>query len=105
MTKNIIEIVSGYANGSRVKKIVLVVGDSSGVVGESIKMYFDIAAEGTICENADIEIEIIKSKLKCKNCGVLFEREPFSFNCGCGGEGEPTDIGREFYIKYIEVEN
>ncbi|MBZ9689107.1 hydrogenase maturation nickel metallochaperone HypA [Clostridium estertheticum] len=29
-----------------------------------------------------------------------------SFVCSdCGGMGQPTDIGREFYVEYIEVES
>ena len=85
-------------------QIDLVIGESSGVMGESLRMYFDIFAENTACEEAAIEIETIKPKLRCKACGEFFTRKPFSFECGCGGDGEPTDIGREFFIKSITVE-
>ncbi|MCL2479050.1 MAG: hydrogenase maturation nickel metallochaperone HypA [Treponema sp.] len=112
ITQNIIEVAARYANSGQytgpgkttVKKIALVIGEGSGVTGESIKLYFDIIAQGTICEDAVLEIENVKPMLKCKVCGRLFVRKPFSFECECGGEGEPTAIGREFYVKYIEVE-
>ena len=104
ITQGIIETVSKYANSAKVKKIALVIGESSGILGESILLYFDIIAENTVCENAVVEIETVKPLLKCKKCGAFFERKPFSFECVCGGEGEPTEIGREFYIKHIEVE-
>jgi len=104
LTQGIIEIAAKYAGNSTVKKIALVIGESSGILGESIRMYFDIIAENTVCGGADLEIENVKSMLECKKCGSLFERKPFSFDCVCGGEGEPTEIGREFYIKHIEVE-
>ena len=93
-----------HAGTRRIKKIVLVIGEASGIVGESIRLYFDIIAENTVCEGAALEIETVKPMLKCKTCGALFERKPFEFECVCGDEGFPTDIGREFYVKYIEVE-
>ena len=108
---DIIETATRYATAEagegesvRVKKIALVIGESSGIVGESIKLYFDLIAEGTTCADAVLEIESVKPMLKCKVCGKLFARKPFMFDCECGGEGEPTEIGREFYVKYIEVE-
>ena len=108
LTEGIIEVAARYAAGEgknvRVKKIALVIGEASGIVGESIQLYFDLIAEGSVCEGAALEIETVKPMLKCKTCGALFARKPFSFACECGGEGEPTDIGREFYVKYIEVE-
>ena len=104
LTQNIVETAIKSANNKKVKKIVLVIGESSGILDESIEMYFDEIAKDTVCEGAVIETEIVKSLVKCKTCGKFFERKPFSFECECGGESEPTNTGREFYIKYIEVE-
>ena len=107
ITRRIIEISEEYAlkNGANeVKKINLVVGDYSGYVYSSIILYFDIIAENTLCKNAKLSIKRIKPKLKCDSCGKLFIRKPFSFECTyCGGQGSPTEIGKEFYIKSIEV--
>ena len=88
-----------------VKKITLTIGEASGVAGESIKMYFDICAADSVCRDAEIEIESVAPMLECRSCGVFFKRRPFSFSCKCGGDGKPTDIGKEFFIKHIEVEN
>jgi hydrogenase nickel incorporation protein HypA/HybF len=75
-------------------------------VADSINLYFEIIAEGTLCEKAKLNIERVKPKLKCTRCGEYFERRPFSFECpSCKGEGEPTEIGKEFYLKSIEIKN
>lgn len=107
ITKRIIEIAEEYAdkNGAaQVTAINLIVGDYSGYVASSIELYFDIIAEGSKCEYAKLNIERVAPKLKCSKCGELFERKPFTFECPvCHGEGTPTDIGKEFYIKSIEV--
>jgi len=103
----IIEIAQEFAEKNQaedVKQINLVVGDYSGYVISSIELYFDIIAEDSLCKNAKLHIERVIPKLKCTKCGTLFVRKPFSFQCtNCDGEGEPTEIGKEFYIKSIEV--
>lgn len=111
LTQQIIRIVETRAKESgakRVSNIHLVVGEYSGVVADSILLYFDLISSGTLCENAVLNIKTVKPMLKCKKCGNLFERKPFTFSCtkeGCIGEGEPTEIGREFYVESIEVDD
>ena len=112
LTQNIIEIAERYAKEAlsgknkniNVKKIGLVIGEASGIAGEAVKLYFDIIAKNTVCEGAAVEIETVKAVVKCSVCGKLFTRKPFSFQCGCGGDALPTEAGREFYVKYIEVQ-
>ena len=104
LAESIINTAAQHASGAKVKQISLVIGETSGVMCDSLCMYFDIFAENTVCEGAAIEIETVKPKLNCKACGSLFIRRPFSFECPCGGQGRPTDIGREFYINSITVE-
>lgn len=108
ITENIIKIAGEHCSengGSRVTAIHLVIGDYCGYVGSSIQMYFDVISEGTLCEGARLEMTRVKPKLRCKSCGALFERKPLSFTCPtCGGDGEPSEIGKEFYIESIEIE-
>jgi len=107
VTAEIIRIAEKYAreNGAgAVRKINLVVGDYSGYLSECIDLYFGVIAEGTLCQGAALAIERVKPLLKCEGCGALFKRRPFSFSCPhCGGQGSPTEIGREFYVKSIEI--
>lgn len=109
ITEKIVKIAEDHCRengGTKVTKIHLVIGENSGIVGSSVQMYFDVITEGTLCEGAELEMTPVKPKLRCKSCGHLFVRAPFSFSCPeCGGDGEPTDIGREFYIDTIEVES
>jgi hydrogenase nickel incorporation protein HypA/HybF len=107
IAKHIVEIAQKAAleqGAHSVSRIMLVVGDATGYLADCIKLYFDLIAAGSICEGAEIEIERVKAKLRCETCGQLFERKPFSFDCPCGGQGLPTGIGQEFYVKAIEVE-
>ena len=107
ITRRIIEVAEEYAakhGAAAVKAINLIVGDYSGYVASSIELYFDIIAEGSACRNAKLNIERVVPKLRCSSCNELFVRKPYSFECPvCKGEGSPTEIGKEFYIKSIEV--
>lgn len=108
ITQQIIKIAEKYcveANAEKVTKVSLVVGEYSGFVGDSIQMYFDVISKETLCDGATIEMEYIKPKLKCPSCGNIFPKVSMTFACPeCGEDGEPTEIGKEFYIKEIEVE-
>jgi len=107
ITEQIVKIAEEHgqkARASKIERVKLVVGERSGYVSESIQMYFDVISKDTICEGAILEIETVKPKLKCPNCETLFERKPMRFDCpNCGTDGEPTDIGKEFYIDSIEI--
>lgn len=108
ITQHIIELAEKHCRengGSRVINVNLVVGDYSGYVGESVQMYFDVISEGTLCQGAACNIRHVEPKTRCSKCGKLFKRQLLSFECPyCGGQGEPTDIGKEFYIDTIEIE-
>lgn len=108
ITEQIIKIASEKAkehNARKVTRIALVVGESSGFIGESIQMYFDIISEDTVCEGASLEIETIKAKWLCPDCNIYYVHKPLSFACPeCGKDGVPTKIGKEFYVKDIEIE-
>ena len=42
---------------------------------------------------------------RCEKCGKLFKKQLLSFECPyCGGQGGPSEIGKEFYIDTIEIE-
>ncbi len=89
---------------SKVIKISLTVGESSGYTPDSIRMYFNDVSKGTICEGAAVEIESVPSMLKCPKCGEVFERRLMHYECPkCGEEGAPSEIGTAVVIESIEA--
>lgn len=93
------------AGKNKVTKIRIAVGEDSGYSGESISLYFEQLAAGTVCEGAEMAVDPVRTKLRCPQCGELFERKPFHFECPkCGTQGEPSEIGREVKIESIEME-
>ncbi|CUS77074.1 hydrogenase nickel incorporation protein HypA/HybF [Candidatus Kryptonium thompsonii] len=108
IAQSIIEIAENIAreNDSKaVKKIKVQIGEFSGVVKEALEFSFDIAKVGTIAENAELEIEIVKFKSICNFCGFVLETMN-DFNLFCPNCSEPMSIisGREMRVEYIEIE-
>lgn len=104
VTQSIIQIAEKRANEhqKKVTEVILVVGEYSGYLAECIELYFDILSEGTPLAGARLTIKKTEALLKCPSCGNLFKRKPFDFHCPkCQTDGEPTDIGREFYVESV----
>ena len=56
ITEQIVKIAEKHcreAEAEKVTKVKLVIGDYSGYVGDSVHMYFDLIAEGTLCEGGN----------------------------------------------------
>lgn len=106
-TESIVTIVNEEAKkhgAKRVKKVNLVIGEHTGFIGESISMYFDVIAKGTLASGAELVMRYIPAEFKCTSCAALFVHEPGNFACpACGSAGSPTDKGSEFYVESIEV--
>ena len=90
---------------TRILAIKLKIGELSGVIPECIQEYFNIAAAGSIAENAKLIVERIPATICCRSCGydgALGKRRRRCPNC------EGTDFtltgGREYFVDSLEVE-
>ncbi len=92
-------------NASKVTKLHVTFGESSGFSPEVVKNYFDEAAVGTASEGAEFVITTTRSVLKCPQCGLSFEKKLLDYQCpDCGVEGNPTESGKEVELTEIECE-
>lgn len=107
VTKGLLELVISEAKRAgavKVKEIRLVIGDLSTIIDESVQMYFDILSEGTMVEGAKLVFKRIPAEFKCKACGNTYVKPKNGFDCPkCGGMGNPTGVGKEFYLESLEV--
>lgn len=109
ITLQIIKMAENAAkeqDANRITDISIVVGELSGFIGDSIKLYFDIISKDTLAEGAVLNIKYIPPMRHCISCEIDFKKTKPSFECPiCGSIGVPTDIGKEFYLESIEVES
>jgi hydrogenase nickel incorporation protein HypA/HybF len=108
VTESIIKIVVEKAlenNAKKVLNINLAVGELTGFIGDSIQFYFDRYSRDTIASGAKLYIRYIKPEFKCSRCDNLFQKKNDLITCPlCGGEGQSTKIGQEFFVENIEIE-
>lgn len=104
MVKEILEKARN-SNAKKITSVTLVLGDLAGFQEDSIRAYFDNLSKENLLEGVKLIIKPVKSKLKCENCGVVFEHNKSNFNCPkCRGLGVLINSGKEFYIDNIEID-
>lgn len=93
---------------TKVSKISLEIGELTFINFEQLKFAFEVIAESTICEGAELEVEYIKPHIVCKDCGYegnLEATDEFEVVCPeCGSLSLKIEGGKEFNIKNAIVE-
>ena len=86
----------------RVEKIVLQVGELSGVVPAYLESCYPAAVYKTFMEDTELELEIIPGIARCERCGRQFNAVAEDLKCpDCGGEELTACGGTELMIKEI----
>ncbi len=105
--QNIVNTVQEYAEENqipRVFKVIVEVGQLSGVVPESLEFCFVLCAKGTVLEGAGLEIQRVAAIGRCKQCSEEFDLLANDFACpSCPGAAWDVVSGKELVIKGLEV--
>ena len=56
ITRNLVAIVSEAAQGRRVNKVCLEIGERSALMPDAVRLCFDVVGKGTVLEAATLEI-------------------------------------------------
>ena len=110
ITQSILEIALRHgmqAQASKITALHLVIGQLSSVVDDSVQFYWDMIAEGTLAEGAQLNFERIPAQLECRECGHIYTLEANQLD-GCPAcESFKVKIiaGKEFRLESIEIEN
>jgi len=90
---------------SRIDKVHFQLGRMMQVVPELFRFAFDSAKADTIADRAELEIEFLPVKMRCRECGKEFEVDRDEFYCPqCRGIDLDLLQGKELFIKSIEGE-
>ncbi|MBD2773905.1 hydrogenase maturation nickel metallochaperone HypA [Iningainema tapete] len=104
ITQNIVAIVTENAQQKKVKRVLLEIGKLTAIMPDAIRFCFDICSQGTLLENAKLEILETPGLAKCRQCGAEITLEkPFGI-CNCGSKHLDLIAGQELKIKEIEIE-
>jgi hydrogenase nickel incorporation protein HypA/HybF len=100
---DIVESEAREHQSPRVEKIKLLIGEFAGVVREALEFAFEVARQGTLAQDAELEIEIVPLRKRCNVCGS--DRISGGFDLLCEKCLSPVEIvaGREMRIDYIDL--
>jgi len=94
-------------NLKSVTKIVVVVGEASGIDEDFLRhTLIDHLMPGTIAENAELEITRESLQARCMACGIEMDFQQSSrLRCpNCGNNSLEVTQGKSVYLKSIEGE-
>ena len=89
----------------RVLKVKLKIGELTNAVPEALQMAFEAFSKGTVCEGAELAVERIPVRARCRVCLREFEVKTLFFLCPeCRNTGVEVVQGEELLLESLEVE-
>ena len=103
ITESVIEAVTERIGNAKVVRVLLEIGKLSGVVPETVRFCFDIAADGTPLGGAMLQIVETPGRARCRECDSRIEIDGPVALCTCGSANLEFVGGMELRIKEVEV--
>ena len=98
-----IERIIKEENLTKVHKLVIEVGELSGLVPRYLEVSWPAASYKTFMENTTLELIIIPGIVKCRTCGRVFNAVYSDLSCPeCGSATMDILEGDDLIIKEIE---
>ena len=94
---------AGPLGAGRVVRVVISCGQINALNDEAMQFAFEVAAAGTICKGAKLEIKHIPLKGVCKGCDSEFEFDLYDPKCPKCGKSE-FSIGEDAPLLLEEIE-
>ncbi len=108
ITQSMLDLVLEEAKkvgAERVQRINLVIGEMSGIVGQSVEFYFGFLSQDTIACGATLSFENTRTQARCRECGEVFALKELDWSCpSCHNSSLEVIAGNELYVESIEVE-
>jgi hydrogenase nickel incorporation protein HypA/HybF len=101
----VVQIANRHADGRRVTKVQLKVGHLRQVVPSALTFSFELVAQGTPVEGAELEMEEVPATGSCLSCGAESRLTEFPLQCRMCGSYELRIIeGEELLVESLELE-
>lgn len=99
---SIVDACVERADGARVLRVTVEVGELAAVSPDALRFCFDVCAQGTAVADAKLDIVEIPGRATCEACGgSVALSSPYGM-CSCGGYLRVVR-GRELRLREMEV--
>lgn len=103
ITRNLVAIVADAAQGRRVRRVLLEIGEHSAILPDAVRFCYDVVSQGTVLQGSALEILMVAPGWHCSDCGAVQDRA--AEHCPTCGHGPlRRRSGDELNIKAMEVE-
>jgi hydrogenase nickel incorporation protein HypA/HybF len=109
LVENILEIAETSARqdgADEIRTIALRIGAFSSVDAQALTFAFEAAKQGTMAQNAQLELEIVAVVAYCERCKLEFEVDnPFGIALcpKCNQPSAAIQRGEELELRFLEV--
>jgi hydrogenase nickel incorporation protein HypA/HybF len=101
----VVDIAARHAGGRPVKVIELKVGHLRQVVPSALEFAFELVAQGTVLEGAELRMEEVAARGACRTCRADTPLPEFPLCCrSCGGFDVEVTHGEELLVDALELD-
>lgn len=105
LAEAILSIVEPHARGRRILRVEVEAGALRQVVPDALSFSFELVALGTAAEGAELVVDEVPARVRCRKCRSEAEVRAFPFACArCGGMDVEVTDGEQFQVVALEVE-
>ena len=103
LTQDLVDLIAEHCAGRTVTRVVLEVGKLAAVVPDAFRFCFELCAEGTPAEGAELEIVELPGRALCRDCGQECELNSVFERCPCGSLSLELLSGEQLNLREVEV--
>jgi hydrogenase nickel incorporation protein HypA/HybF len=103
ITESIVTAITERMGDAPIRRVRVQVGRLSGVVPGALRFCFELAAEGTTLDGAELEIISSPGRGQCRACHAEFDTDDLLVICRCGSVDIEVTGGQELLIREVEV--
>jgi hydrogenase nickel incorporation protein HypA/HybF len=101
----IVDVAVRHARGRQVYRVEVKVGHLRQVVPSALQFAFELLADGTVLGGAELAIEEVPARGRCRTCGAETTMTQFPLQCSsCGGLDLELLAGEELLVEALECE-
>jgi hydrogenase nickel incorporation protein HypA/HybF len=101
----VVDVAARHARGRTVRRVELKVGHLRQVVPSSLRFAFQLLTSGTSLEGAELAIEEVPARGRCRACAGETTMRDFPLQCSrCGGLDLELLAGEELLVDALELE-
>ena len=106
LAEGVIGVVERHAAGRRVTKVELKVGHLRQVVPGALSFAFELVAQGTVAEGAELEMEEVAAAGWCRTCERRTPLPEMPLLCReCGSSDVEVTQGEELSVDSLELDD